>query len=88
MTDSHDSHELETSTPRLSRRRFAALAVGGVGAVAAGVVSAFALFEPDAPEGEAVRFFDVAHGPNVYVTMTNGTEFVVEVKEVGSRRGG
>ena len=68
----------------LSRRQFGAIALGGAGAVAVGGLTVFQLLG-SAP-GQAIRRFDVRHDPSVYVTMTNGTEFVVEVKERGSRR--
>lgn len=64
----------------IARRRFGAIALGG--ACAAVVGGGLALWDNNA---DTVRFFDVVHDESVYVTMTNGAEFVVEVKQVGTR---
>lgn len=63
----------------LSRRRFGAMVLGGAGVVAVGGVTAMRLGGAD--DRHAVRTFDVRHDPSVYVTMTNGATFVVEVKQ-------
>ena len=63
----------------LSRRTFGAMVLGAAGAVAVGGVTAVRLGRPD--DRGAVRAFDVRHDPSVYVTMTNGSPFVVEVKQ-------
>ena len=67
----------------MSRRKFGALALSGAGALAVSGVTVFQIVDDD--PGQAVRKFNVHHDPSVYVTMTNGTEFVVEVKQVGTR---
>lgn len=72
------------SQPRMSRRRFGAV-VGGAGVVVAGGVTTFVLLDADAGDLDAVRSFDVHHDPSVYVTMTNGAEFVVEVNDRETR---
>lgn len=74
---------------KITRRRFGAIAFGGAGAVAVGGVAVFTLTDgDDAParrgDGAPIGAFDVQHDDAVYVTMTNGAEFVVEVKERGS----
>lgn len=72
---------------KLSRRRFGAIAAGGVGAVVAGGFTVFTLAD-DTPTrrgaGAPIGAFEVHHDDRVYVTMTNGAEFVLEVKERGS----
>jgi hypothetical protein len=72
------------SSSKMSRRKFGALAVSGVGALAVGGVTVFQIIDDD--PGQAVRRFDVHHDPSVYVTMTSGAEFVVEVKQMGTQR--
>lgn len=69
--------------PKLSRRRFGAIALGGAGALVAGGVTVFSVLDADDPV--SLRSFDVHHEPSVYVTMTNGVEFIVEVKDVETR---
>ena len=77
--------EVEQPTqPKMSRRRFGAITLGGAGALVAGAVTTFVLLDSDSG-GEVLRSFDVSHDPSVYVTMTNGTEFVVEVKDTETR---
>lgn len=72
--------ERSSEPGKLSRRRFGAIAVGGAGALLVG--SRFVLQDDD--DATAVRTFDVEHDSSVYVTMTNGTEFIVEVKQTGT----
>ena len=71
------------SSSKMSRRQFGALALGGAGALAVGGITVFQIVD-DGP-GHAVRTFDVHHDPSVFVTMTSGAAFVVEVKQVGTR---
>lgn len=61
----------------MTRRRFGVIVLGGAGALAVGGATTLRLIAGD---GTGVRTFDVRHDPSVYVTMTNGSEFVVEVK--------
>lgn len=68
---------------RWSRRRFVVAAVAGAGATLGGVAVTVAAL-PRGAEGTPVRFFDVVHDESVYVTMTDGVEFVVTVKETGT----
>lgn len=75
--------ESSESPSKMSRRKFGALALSGAGALAVGGVTVFQIIDDD--PGQAVRRFDVHHDPSVYVTMTNGAEFVVEVKQVGTQ---
>jgi hypothetical protein len=62
----------------LSRRRFGTMVLGGAAVVAVGGVSALRIGASEARIG--IRTFDVHHDPSVYVTMTSGSPFVVEVK--------
>jgi hypothetical protein len=77
--------EEDESQPKMSRRRFGAITLGGAGAVVAGGVTMFLLVDSDADGGSALRSFDVIHDPSVYVTMTNGLEFTVEVKDTETK---
>lgn len=64
------------------RRRFLAAS----GATVAGMaVAGTTLFILRDDSGRAVAHFDVAHDPSVYVTMTAGSPFVVEVKDRATR---
>jgi hypothetical protein len=76
--------EESESQPRMSRRRFGAV-LGGAGVLVAGGITTLVLLGSSDDRGEVVRSFDVQHDPSVYVTMTNGTEFVVEVKDTETR---
>ena len=74
---------------KITRRRFSAIALGSAGAIAVGGVAVLTLTDDDhAParrgDGTPIGAFGVEHDGSVYVTMTNGAEFVVEVKERGS----
>jgi hypothetical protein len=71
------------TTRRMSRRSFTTLVAVGTGALAVGGVGAATLLT-GTPAGVAVQTFGVEHDDDVYVTMTNGREFVVEVKQRGS----
>ncbi len=70
----------------MSRRRFGAMVLGTGAAVAAGAVTIWRLADSPEGGGTAIRTFRISHDPAVYVTMTNGEEFVVEVKERGTGR--
>lgn len=79
------THDLQSA--KMSRRRFSALALGGAGAVAAGGITFFVALDESAGErgdGAPIGAFDVRHGDDIYVTMTSGASFVVEVKERGT----
>jgi hypothetical protein len=77
LMEHHEPKSQPVVDSGMSRRTFATLAAGGVGALVLGGVSAFRIFDAG---GHAVRSFEVRHDPSVYVTMTNGRPFVVEVK--------
>lgn len=70
-----------TASPKMSRRSFTTLAAGAAGAA---VIGGFAVLQGTGAGPQAVGTFDVAHAPSVYVTMTNGAEFVVQVKRPGT----
>ena len=83
MGEMVESVEEDESQTRMSRRRFGALTLGGAGALVAGGVTTMFLLDGDG--GGTLRSFDVIHDPSVYVTMTNGLEFTVEVKDTETK---
>ncbi len=76
--------ETPPGRPSMTRRRFAVGATGTLGAIAVGATLVSFFVGDDG--GSEIGFFDIAHRNDVYVTMTNGEEFRVTVKEVGTGR--
>jgi len=82
----HSNEEMNMGTGvihsrKMSRRSFTTLAAGAAGAA---VVGGFAVLQGTGAGPQAVGTFDVTHDRTVYVTMTNGSEFVVQVKRQGT----